>query len=129
MSIAKKIKLPSRNPDIYADIFIEEMQQQTGCSSKFLEEARPALIKLYRDVSGDALEVCLNDVRELIQQQADTERICEQARKDAKRLEEVQLKLGEDLQSMHRQVSEMRNALRATAFTLFSMRHTPAGDA
>ncbi|MBN2716254.1 MAG: hypothetical protein JXX14_10395 [Deltaproteobacteria bacterium] len=130
MSTAKKIKTPAMDPGIYADIFIDEMREQTGCSDHFLAEARPSLIKLYRDVTGEPLETCLNDIRELIQQQADTERICAQARKDAIALEQTQRQLDSELKSMHRQVTDMRNTLRATAFTLFSMKgNRPIGDA
>lgn len=129
MSIAKKIKTPSLDPGVYADIFIEEMQQQTGCSTRFLDEARPALIKLYRDVSGEPLENCLNDIRQLIEQQAETERVCRKAKEEAKALEKIQTQLDTDLKIMHRQVSDMRDTLRATAFTLFSMKGKKAADA
>jgi len=129
MSIAKKVILPSSDPGVYADIFIDEMRQQTGCSDAFLMEARPALVKLYRDVKGEALDSCLDDVRQLIAQQAETERVCERAKEDARRLEQTQRQLDNDIRAMHRQVVEIRDTLQATALTMYAMKNSFAGKA
>ena len=126
--MANKTKLPHTDPGVYADIFIEEMQQQTGCSEAFLVQARPALIKLYRDVKGEALENCLNDVRELIQQQAETERICAKAKEDAQKLDQMQMQLDSDLRNMRQQVNELRNTLQATSLILH-MKNRFVGEA
>jgi hypothetical protein len=129
MSIAKKVTPPSSDPGVYADIFIEEMRRETGCSDAFLMDARPALVKLYRDVQGEALETCLDDVRQLIAQQAETERICELAKEDARRLEQTQRQLDSDIRSIHRQVKEIRDTLQATALTMYAMKSPFVGKA
>lgn len=103
-----------------ADIFIEEVRRESGCSEAFLNEARASIVKLYRDVEGDALHKCLDDVRKLICQQAETEKICRQAKKDAHKLEEAHVRLGTELNAVRAQIVEMRNTLQVTAFSLIS---------
>ncbi|MBN2524991.1 MAG: hypothetical protein JXR76_01270 [Deltaproteobacteria bacterium] len=118
MALATKVKPASTSPAKRADEFIDEMERLTGCSRHFLEEARPSLEKLYRDVEGEALDKCLVDIRELIHQQAETERICASAKRDAQKLDQMQIQLDADLKHMRRQVTELRNTLQATSLML-----------
>ncbi|MBN2342285.1 MAG: hypothetical protein JXX29_14615 [Deltaproteobacteria bacterium] len=121
MSCAKKFSSLSSEAEVIADIFIDEMREETGCSATFLSEARPSIIKLYRDVTGDALENCLDEVRTLIRQQAETEKTCERVREDAKKLEAVHEQLNTEIKAVRAQIIEMRNSLQHTAFSLFSV--------
>ncbi len=68
--------MPTENqatPEKLADDFITEMIHETGCSIRFLNEAKPAILKLFRDTSGPALDKCLASLRETIACQATIE--------------------------------------------------------
>lgn len=120
MSCAKKINPPLSDHDASADAFIKQMRQETGCSEQFLADARSSIVKMYRDVQGEALASCVADVRALIEQQAETEIVCQRAKKDALKLEYTHQQLDGELKLVRRQMLDMRNTLRATAFSMLS---------
>ncbi|MBN2162892.1 MAG: hypothetical protein JXR25_08885 [Pontiellaceae bacterium] len=61
-------------PEKLTDDFITKMINETGCSVRFLNEAKPIILKLFRDTSGTALENCLESLRETIEGQAGIEK-------------------------------------------------------
>ena len=61
------------SPETLTDNFITKMINETGCSVRFLNEAKPIIFKLFRDTSGPALENCLASLHETIKNQAHIE--------------------------------------------------------
>ncbi len=63
----------AKTPEKLAEKFIADMIEETGCSTQFLSEAKPIILKLFKDVSGPAQDECLASIRETAKQQAKIE--------------------------------------------------------
>ena len=63
----------STTSEAQADKYITEMIDQTGCSVKFLNEAKPMIVKMFRDTEGSALDACLKSITATIKSQASIE--------------------------------------------------------
>ncbi len=125
MSTAKKFSSVSafvnQSPDVMADIFIDEMAAETGCSHRFLDSARVSVYKLFRDVEGDTLEACLDDIKNLIIQQAETENYCQRAVKAADKLAQSHMKIGKELLSASVKMQEAKRELNTAVYSLYGL--------
>jgi len=62
------------SPNVLTEKFITEMIEETGCSIRFLNEAKPIILKLFKNTTGIALHDCLIELRTTIGNQAKSER-------------------------------------------------------
>jgi hypothetical protein len=125
MTTAKKFSIlidgENKSPDVMADIFIEEMALETGCSREFLDRARDSVYKLFRDVEGETLETCLDDIKGVITQQAETEGYCQRAIVAANKLSESQKKIGSEFAKAGKQIAQAKNDLNIAMYTLYGL--------
>jgi hypothetical protein len=84
-------------PEMLTDRFISQMIEETGCSIRFLNEAKPILLKLFRDTAGEVRDNCLASVRETIENQAAMERMTDAA---AARTRSISLQSGVEVPRM-----------------------------
>lgn len=62
------------SPETLTEKFITEMIEETGCSVRFLNEAKAIILKLFKKTKGMAQQNCLMELQKTIQNQANSER-------------------------------------------------------
>ena len=109
------------NPDatVFADLFIQELEEKTGVSRKFIEAARPAIEKAFSDVSQERREELLCQVWALVQQQAETEAICARAKESAQQLDSSRDAMMTQLNEAKQKMVSMRDCLRGATLSLY----------
>ena len=118
MNPAKKITTHSQGA-VFADIFIKEIEEETGCSREFLEQSRPSITRLFDDVTGEELKTCLEQVKTLIRQQAETEKIAARTLEAANKLEKSNQRIFQNMLNTKKQISQIKKELQFTNVALF----------
>lgn len=60
--------------------FLNEVRRSTNISERFLEAARPSVVRLFTEVPAERREQCLATLRSVFEAQAGTEHVCSTAR-------------------------------------------------
>ena len=110
-----------------ADTFIDALEQETGVSRKFLEEARPIIERAFSEVKPEAREECLAMIRLTVATQAETEETVRRSMEQARKLVEAEEDLCKKLHSLKEEALAAKNQVAAAAVGLYRWR-SPSYD-
>ena len=113
-----RTKLEQKHIDETSE-FLEELARETGVSREFLEEARPTIKILFAEVPEENRETCLLTVRDIVENQASTERDIPRARLGADMLRESQERLTERLSSLAKQTRQLATTFASLQLSLY----------
>jgi len=112
----------------YIEIYIRELAEETGVSMAFIEAARPLIEKAFSDVSPENRDVCLNQIRDIVQGQSETEAQISRAKEAASKLKKAQIEHVSNLseiQKQNKQIKETRHRVSFSLVNAFSGRPAP----
>lgn len=103
--------------------YLKKIKEETGISDKFINEAKPRLEFLFAEVSGDILENTLKDITEIFYNQAETEKLTIQIKKDLEKLEETEKEFGCALKDMKVEANKLSNTIEDSKLIIKAMKN------
>ena len=102
----------------HIDLFIRELAEETGVSVAFIEAARPMIEKAFLEVSPENRDICLDQIRDIVRGQSETEAHIARAREAASKLEDAQLKYISSLDEIKKRSTQIRSAYNGVSFSM-----------